>query len=208
MLEENELKDSFPLGYAYLSRHRQFLREIRIRQKTNPTYWYSCHRSRDMNVFEQKRIITPEISLGCNMTISPAGLYHNTKVYSLIPKADREEKLLYWLGVLNSKLLWFFIKSTGYVLRGGYYTFKTEYLKPFPIRTIDFINPTDKALHDRMVQVVEQILTLHKQLPNTKTGHEKTHIQRQIDATDRQIDRLVYELYGLTEEEIAVVEEK
>jgi hypothetical protein len=35
-----------------------------------------------------------------------------------------------------------------------------------------------------------------------KTGHEMTAIQRQIDATDRQIDQLVYELYGLTEEEI------
>lgn len=206
VLEENEFKNSFPLGYAYLNRHRQFLREIRVRQKTNPTYWYSCHRSRDMNVFEQQRIITPEISLGCNMTISPAGLYHNTKVYSLVPHTDREENLYYWLGILNSKLMWFFIKSTGYVLRGGYYTFKTEYLKPFPIRSIGFTNPTDKSRHDRMVQLVEQMLALHKQLTNAKTGHDKTHIQRQIDATDRQIDKLVYELYGLTEEEIAVVE--
>lgn len=44
------------------------------------------------------------------------------------------------------------------------------------------------------------------QLPVAKTGHDQTHLQRQIDATDRQIDKLVYELYGLTEEEIAVVE--
>ena len=40
-----------------------------------------------------------------------------------------------------------------------------------------------------------------------KTDHEKTAIQRQIDATDRQIDQLVYELYGLTKEEIKIVEE-
>ena len=39
-----------------------------------------------------------------------------------------------------------------------------------------------------------------------KTAHAKTAIQRQIDATDNQIDRLVYELYELTEEEIAIVE--
>ena len=50
------------------------------------------------------------------------------------------------------------------------------------------------------------MLTLHKKLPDAKTGHDKTHLQRQIDATDRLIDRLVYELYGLTEAEIAVVE--
>jgi hypothetical protein len=57
-----------------------------------------------------------------------------------------------------------------------------------------------------MVQLVEQMLALHKQLAESRTGHDTNSIQRQIDATDRLIDRLVYELYGLTEEEIAVVE--
>jgi hypothetical protein len=50
------------------------------------------------------------------------------------------------------------------------------------------------------------MLTLHKQLPVVKTEQEKTVIQRQIDATDKQIDQLVYELYGLTEAEIKIVE--
>lgn len=45
-----------------------------------------------------------------------------------------------------------------------------------------------------------------KQLPEVKTSHEQTLIQRQIDGTGRQIDKLVYELYGLTEEEIRIVE--
>lgn len=40
----------------------------------------------------------------------------------------------------------------------------------------------------------------------TKTPSDRTAIQRQIDATDRQIDQLVYQLYGLTDEEIAIVE--
>jgi hypothetical protein len=41
-----------------------------------------------------------------------------------------------------------------------------------------------------------------------KTAHHKTISQRQIDATDRQIDRLVYDLYDLTDEEIMIVEEQ
>jgi hypothetical protein len=57
-----------------------------------------------------------------------------------------------------------------------------------------------------MVQLVEQMLALHKQLAEAKTGYEQTLIQRQIDATDRQIDKLVYELYDLTEDEIKIVE--
>jgi hypothetical protein len=57
-----------------------------------------------------------------------------------------------------------------------------------------------------MVTFVESMLSLHKQLAGANIGHEKTALQRQIDATDRQIDQLVYELYGLTDDEISVVE--
>ncbi len=76
-----------------------------------------------------------------------------------------------------------------------------------PFRTIDFSYPQDKSRHDRMVKLVQQMLDLHKQLAAAKTAHEKTALQRQIDATDRQIDQLVYELYGLTDDEIKIVEE-
>ena len=51
------------------------------------------------------------------------------------------------------------------------------------------------------------MLELQKQLAGSKTAHGKEVLQRQIEATDRQIDRLVYELYGLSEEEIGIVEE-
>jgi len=59
-----------------------------------------------------------------------------------------------------------------------------------------------------MVSLVERMLALHKQLPDAGTPHEKTALQRRIEATDGQIDALVYELYGLTEEEIKIVEAK
>ena len=60
---------------------------------------------------------------------------------------------------------------------------------------------------------IDQMLKLHERLAATKPGHERdagvrrSVIQRQIDATDAQIDRLVYDLYGLTDEEIRLVEE-
>jgi len=58
-----------------------------------------------------------------------------------------------------------------------------------------------------MVSLVQTMLDLHKQLASAKTAHDKTVLQRQIDAMDRQIDQLVYELYGLTDDEIRIVEE-
>ena len=56
-----------------------------------------------------------------------------------------------------------------------------------------------------MVGLVETMLKLHKDLPKAKTPHEQESLQRQIAATDKSIDALVYELYGLTEDEIAIV---
>jgi len=58
-----------------------------------------------------------------------------------------------------------------------------------------------------MVGLVERIISLHEKLSEARIERERTVIGHQIAATDRQIDRLVYELYGLTEEEIKVVEE-
>lgn len=54
---------------------------------------------------------------------------------------------------------------------------------------------------------MEVMLKLHKDLAAAKTEHDKTLLQRRIDATDRQIDKLVYDLYDLTEAEIRIVEQ-
>ena len=75
-----------------------------------------------------------------------------------------------------------------------------------PIFKIQFDNAEDVKNHDRMVELVETMLDLNKKLPKAKTDHNKNLIQRQIDYTDNKIDKLVYELYDLTEEEIKIVE--
>ena len=76
-----------------------------------------------------------------------------------------------------------------------------------PIRTINFDDPADAARHDKMVGLVERMLALHQKLAAAAISADKQLYQRQSEATDRQIDALVYELYGLAEEEIKVIEE-
>jgi hypothetical protein len=116
----------------------------------------------------------------------------------------------YLLGVLNSRLFWFAISniSIPFGIRAGKYRYRLiyQYMEKVPIRQINMANPEDKSRHDQVVQLVEQMLALHQRLSAAKTPQEKTALERQITAADTQIDRLVYDLYGLTEEEIKIVE--
>ncbi len=91
-------------------------------------------------------------------------------------------------------------------VQGGFYRLKIAYISQLPIRIIDFTDQADRERHDRMVALVEEMLALHRRLASVRTDHERTNLKRQIDAADRQIDRLVYELYGLTDAEIRIVE--
>jgi len=64
----------------------------------------------------------------------------------------------------------------------------------------------DVALHDKMVLLVERMLDLNKKKAAEKNPDILDQLETQISATDRQIDRLTYQLYNLTEAEIAIVE--
>jgi hypothetical protein len=116
-------------------------------------------------------------------------------------------KLPYLLGILNSRLLTYIYRSMAQEEGRTFAQVKTFRVKKLPIRTISFSNPIDKARHDQLVQLVERMLDLNKRLPAARNPQEKTVIQRQIEATDRQIDQMVYDLYGLDKDEIAIVEE-
>ncbi len=109
----------------------------------------------------------------------------------------------YLLGLINSNLLNIYFRK-----RFTTISLTASFLGVLPIRTIDFSKSKDKESHEKTAGFVEKMMELNRQLYEAKSPDDKTRLQRQIDATDRQIDQLVYELYGLTEEEIAVVEGK
>jgi hypothetical protein len=113
----------------------------------------------------------------------------------------------YLMGVLNSRLISFwFIHSFGKLQRKVFPQFKVKELRMFPIRAIDFTNAAEKALHDKLVALVEKMLALTPKLRGATAESEKAALQNAVTTTDAEIDRLVYELYGLTEEEIKIVE--
>lgn len=133
-------------------------------------------------------------------TIAPAGMFTMGTLHNIIVRRLPLSPF-YVLGILNSDLL-----NSYYAAHFPEHRIKGSYLEDLPIRTIDFSNSPDKRRHDEIVALVERMLDLHKKLPVAQTDQEKTAVQRQIADTDRRIDRLVYDLYGLTEDEINIVE--
>ena len=104
--------------------------------------------------------------------------------------------------------MFFIFRSFLPKLRGDFYEPSYVYFKMFPIF---FDNSADLRFADKQKQIinlVNNMLSLHEQLRNINTEQQKSIIQYQIKATDSKIDKLVYELYGLNDNEIALVEGK
>lgn len=114
--------------------------------------------------------------------------------------------LRFVLGLLNSKFfLWFYQNAINPEKGEALAQVKKGHLVQLPIRTIDFDDPAEVAQHDRMVALVQAMLDLQQQLPGV-SGAQQGLVEQQIARSDREIDALVYDLYGLTAEEIAIVE--
>ncbi|MFA5252059.1 MAG: N-6 DNA methylase [Phycisphaerae bacterium] len=134
-------------------------------------------------------------------TYFPKTSYCNTLVYVLKLKDHIRLSYFYLLGILASRFIgWYFRKKFQISDNDTFPQIMIRDILQFPIPHID------KAKHDKMVSLVDEMLELHKKISGIKNPDEKTRIQRQIDSTDEQIDKLVYELYELTDEEIAIVE--
>jgi len=201
--------DDFPAVKDYLSQFKTRLtpkpknwKGSRWEGRKAGSYkWYEIQDTVDYyKVFEGPKITVPTITKNAAYSFDINGIYSNDKT-SVIASED-----FYLLGLLNSKVCDFIMHMIASTKQDGYYEYKPMYLSQLPIRIIDFSNPTDAARHDKMVGLVETMLELHRSLAAARTPAEKQMLQRQIETTDGQIDALVYELYGLTEEEVRIVE--
>jgi hypothetical protein len=91
-------------------------------------------------------------------------------------------------------------------MRGGYYSFESRFIRSLPIIIPGRNNNSEPEIQSLVVNLVGQMLELCKKRSFAKDSSEQDRLQRMIDSTDQHIDALVYKLYGLTKEEIAVME--
>ncbi len=104
--------------------------------------------------------------------------------------------------------MFFLFRSLLPKLRGDFYESSYVFFKDFPIRTIDFNNPSEKAIHDNLVSLVNKMLELHKKKFSLPPSAEREKIEREIMLMDEKIDDIVYRLYLIRNEERKIIEGK
>ena len=156
---------------------------------------------------DKERHIVDNTIIICTQYIKLKGIENrNLNKYFSNIKISRNEleefsqsfNLKFILGVINSRLIKYYIK----ILTQNSIDMFPDDWKKIPIPVLK----NKKILNDKMVEMVDQMLEVQKKYHNAKTENEKIIYKKQIDILDNQIDQLVYKLYGLTEEEIKIVE--
>jgi hypothetical protein len=199
---EIKFETNYPAIFMHLLQYKTELMGRNTAETGIRYEWYALQRygSEYWEEFGKPKIFFPDIADRPNFTLDDLGFFGANTCYMIVARD------LYLLGLLNSNLYLHYYKKKLSLIRGGYLRFFSQFVEQIPIRTINFSDPADKARHDKMVALVERMLALHMKRAEVKLDHEKNLIEGQIEATDTQIDALVYELYRLTEEEIRIVE--
>jgi hypothetical protein len=183
---EKEFSKRYPAVYEHLLKFKKELSN-RNKDETGIRYeWYALQRwgADYWQEFDKPKIIIPAIAQNVEYAPDFDGYYTNDKTSICVT-----DKVNFLLGILNSRFLWWFIKQTAASKQGGFYEFKPMYVSQIPIVATDNTKPIEK--------LVERTLAAKRADPQADTS-----------GLEKEIDQLVYQLYGLTEDEIKIVEGK
>jgi hypothetical protein len=176
--------DDFPLIKSHLTEHKT---DLEARATINSHPWYELQQPQ-MGIykdFEKERIVYPDISQESAFALCPSGTYQDNTTYSINTNSK------YILGILNSKLIFYYYKFIANTMGEKTVRYFTQYVEKLPIVEIENTN----SIRISIESFVNQILTLKKQNEDADTKN-----------LELQIDQLVYKLYALTPEEIKIVE--
>jgi adenine-specific DNA-methyltransferase len=202
LIEENVLKTRFPKAYGYLLSKKK---ELEKRKQFNKWYGYSA--PRNLVLHSKADILIPLLANKGLFTVLPIDKEKYTLMagggFSISINNNSVDKK-YVLGLLNSTLLFWYLQNLSNVFRGGWITCTKQYFSQLPIKIVKSEN--EKELQGKIINSVESILSLNKEKQQTTLPEKLEQLQHRINHTDDKINKLVYELYDLTEEEIKIVE--
>ena len=157
--------------------------------------WFEIEQPVSKEKFEKPKIMTPAISEKSSFYFDETGLYCYDSCNMIFPKPEKKEFAFYLTAILNSKLIFFFLTSFSPYVQAKYFTYKPQYLKPLPIYEYKDTNLKCKKISELSKQ-------LHIFLKKDPDGEE----ERIVKDMKKEIDNLVFELYGISQEECKVIE--
>jgi type I restriction-modification system DNA methylase subunit len=186
--------DKYPSIYKHLSKYKEALEKRWDKGK----YWYELRACAFYDSFSKPKIVWGNLA-----TKSSFSLDETTGFYVNAPACILPTDSKYVLGVLNSKLMSYFLLSICAERQGGFIEQKPVYVSQVPIK-----KPKDSQ-EIEMTTLVEKMLQLHEIINKIgdKLTDERTEIEKQISKVDQQIDELVYEIYDISIDERKIIEQ-
>lgn len=185
----------------------QYIKDSYLTPSINKLKLYKIIPNRVKNII-QKRIVLAGMVKNLEATIIDENYYSSKSTSIILSKDLTKYKLEYLLGLLNSRLLsYIFIEINKHnSMSGGYLNVSKKQLDNFIFKSIDFSNEQETHYHNQIVNHVEQLLQLNKDLQAATLESKKEQLKTKIDYHEDKINALVYALYELTEEEIKIIE--
>jgi predicted type IV restriction endonuclease len=154
-------------------------------------------------IYRQDRICIRQIGAYPIATFVPANIFTLNTIYNVYLRERNSANPKFFLGIINSNVTRYFWKKNNSDEKKTFPKIKKEAILSIPVPEIK-----DKSLHDEIVKLVDQLLKLNEEIREQKLETKRNLIQRKIDYCESRINEIVYELYGLTEDEIKIVEGK
>jgi hypothetical protein len=217
LLPVEVIEAQYPYAWAYLNENREVLKSRESGRWRGRPNWYGYSYRKNHSKFDtaRPRVLTPSIAPRASYSYDANGRFYfigsgggGGDGYGIELKEGLDLSLPYLLGLLNSSTLDYYLRQISSPFRGGYWAYNRQYITKLPIRQIDSSNAADQQLHDAIVARVQEMLSLQSQLaPLRHTPSSlRDDLLQEVERVDQQIDRLVYDLYGLTAEEINIIE--
>lgn len=192
---------NYPLAFDYLYSTKDKLLK---RSNVDSRNWWLYPYPKNLLIMNKPKIIYQVLSKTGSFTLDEKGEFFyvgggNAGGYAITTESNNLDELKYLLGILNSKLTTFFISKVASCFKGGYYSFGKHSFEHFPL-------PSEDLFDYSLVTLVENMIMLHKKLSSVNTPQDERIIKMQIYKVDSQINARVYDLYGLTDDEIRIVE--
>ena len=198
-IDEGELKKQCPSYYTYLKKNLDLINKRKYFTASGKK-WFELWNQRNFKNFLDEKIVTPELSECNRFMLAPAKMFYGDTVCGIRIKETHKDhiNLKFLLSLLNSHLIEWYYKKTTVPKAGGFFIYKVMFLKNIPIKTIPYKSQKP------FITLVNKILSMTEDADYLDNSAK----QAQVREYEKQIDQMVYELYGLTKEEIKLVEEE